>query len=182
MSLPSTPTDKSILAPRQRTAGQALLWPALLGLLWSAINPGDYHSWLVGIPVVAFASVVALRLHSPVPRRYSLTGAVRIAAYFIDQSFRGGWDVAKRALSPAMPLNPAMLAYPLRLRDELAQVLLVYLTSLLPGTLSADFANGVVTLHALDAGPATLAEIQTLEERVAGLFSITLSSEVDASA
>ena len=182
MSMPLKPTDKSILVPRQQTAGEALLWIIMLGLLWMAINPGDHHSWLVGIPVVALASVVALRLHSPVPRRYSLPGAVRLTTFFVNQSFRGGWDVAKRALSPAMPLNPAMLTYPLRLRDEWAQVLLVNLNSLLPGTLSADLANGVVTIHVLDAGPETFADMQTLEERVAGLFSIPLGTEKDVRA
>lgn len=179
MSLPCTPTDQPSLVPRKQTAGEALLWIITLGLLWTAINPGDLHSWLVGIPVVALASAAALRLHSPVPRRYSLLGAMRLATFFVAQSFRGGWDVAKRALSPAMPLNPAMLNYPLRLRDELAQVLLVNLNSLLPGTLSADLANGVVTIHVLDAGPETFADMQTLEERVAGLFSIPLGTEKD---
>jgi multicomponent Na+:H+ antiporter subunit E len=182
MSLPSTPTEKSSLAPRQQTAGEALLWILMLGLLWTAINPGDLHSWLVGIPVVAFASAAGLRLHSPVPRRYSLLGAVRLTTFLVDQSFRGGWDVAKRALLPAMSLNPAMLNYPLRLRDELAQVLLVNLNSLLPGTLSADLVNGIVTVHVLDAGPETFADIQTLEERVAGLFSIPLDTEKDVRA
>lgn len=182
MSLPFTPSDQPSLAPRKQTAGEALLWIIMLGLLWTAINPGDLHSWLVGIPVVTLASAAALRLHSPVPRRYSLLGAVRLTTFFVDQSFRGGWDVAKRALSPAMPLNPAMLTYPLRLRDELAQVLLVNLNSLLPGTLSADLENGVVTLHTLDAGPETFADMQTLEERVAGLFSIPLGTEKDARA
>ncbi len=182
MSLPSTPADPSISAPHRRTAGVALLGAALLGLLWAALNPGDHQSWLVGIPVVTLATTVALRLHNPVARHYSLPGAVRMAAFFVDQSFRGGWDVAKRALTPAMPLNPAMLTYPLRLRDELAQVLLVNLTSLLPGTLSADLANGILTLHVLDAGPATFADMQILEERVADLFAIPLGAEKGARA
>ena len=150
-----------------------------LALLWAALNPGDPKSWLVGIPVVVFATVVSLRLQSPVPRRFSLPGALRFAVFFIHQSFRGGWDVAKRALSPAMPLNPALLTYRLRLRDEPAQVLLVNVISLLPGTVSAGLENGVVTLHALDGGPATLAETKALEDRIAALFSLELKEESD---
>ncbi len=168
--------------PRKRTVGEALPWIIMFGLLWAAINPDDLQSWLVGIPVVAVASAAALRLHSPVPRRYSLLGAVRLTIFFVEQSFRGGWDVAKRALSPAMPLNPALLTYQLRLRDELAQVLLANLNSLLPGTLSADLANGVLTIHVLDAVPETFASMQALEERVADLFSIPLGTEKDVRA
>ena len=179
MSSPSPYIEKPSAAPRKRTALEALLWAAMLALVWAGINPGDPKSWLIGLPVVMLGTLTALALHSPVPRRLSLSGAARFAVFFIHQSFRGGWDVAKRALAPAMPLNPAVLTYRARLRDEPAQVLLVNVISLLPGTVSAGLENGMITLHALDASSATLEETRILEERIAALFSLELKEESD---
>ena len=156
-----------------------MLWAVTLALVWALINPGDHKSWWVGIPIVVLATVAALRLHSPSPRRFNLPGTLRFVVFFIHQSFRGGWDVAKRALSPAMPLNPAVLTYRARLRDEPAQVLLVNVISLLPGTVSAGLENGMITLHALDASPATLEETKMLEDRIAAFFSLELKEESD---
>ena len=164
-------------ASRKRTVGEVLMWAAMLALIWAALNPGDHKSWLVGLPVVIMATVAALRLHSPVPRQFSLTGALHFAAFYIHQSFRGGWDVARRALSPALPLNPGVLTYRMRLRDEPAQVLLVNVISLLPGTVSAGLENGTVTLHALDASSAIIEETRMLEDRIAAMFSLELKEE-----
>ena len=178
MNPPSPSTTDTVNLPGGKPGFARAGWCAVpLALLWAALNPGDPKSWLVGIPVVVCATVVSLRLQSPVPRRFSVLCALRFAVFFIHQSFRGGWDVAKRALSPAMPLNPALLTYRLRLRDEPAQVLLVNVISLLPGTVSAGLENGVVTLHALDGGPATLAETKALEDRIAALYSLVLDDE-----
>lgn len=176
--MPSPPTcaESQQAAPRKRTVGESLLWAGALALLWAALNPGDHKSWLVGLPVVVIATAAAMGLHSPVPRRFSRSGGLRFAIFFIRHSFLGGWDVARRAFSPALPLNPALLNYELRLRDEPAQVFLVNVISLLPGTVSASLENGVVTLHALDGGPATLAETRALEERIAGLFALRLDA------
>jgi multicomponent Na+:H+ antiporter subunit E len=159
---------------------RALVGAALLAGLWAAWNPGDHKSWIVGAPVVALATAAAIRLSSDASRRMSLAGASRFAVFFGVQSFRGGWDVARRAFSPRMTLRPALVTIPLRLREVAAQVFLANVVSLLPGTVSADLADGAVTLHALDAGPATLAEVRALEERIAALLGLAFMEEEEA--
>jgi multicomponent Na+:H+ antiporter subunit E len=160
---------------------RALVGAALLAGLWAVWNPGDHKSWIVGAPVVAVASVVAAQLgRGGSALRVNVAGAARFAAFFGVQSFRGGWDVARRAFSPRMTLRPALVTIPRRLREVAAQVFLANVVSLLPGTVSADLADGAVTLHALDASPATLAEVRALEERIAALFGLAFMEKEEA--
>ena len=135
---------------------------------------------VIGLTVVVVATAAAVALRGAGPCGFSVWGMLRFSAFFIHHSFRGGWDVARRAFSPAMPLNPAVLTCRLRLRDEPAQVFLVNVISLLPGTVSAGLERGVITLHALDGGPATIDETRALEERVAELFRLRLDGERSA--
>lgn len=175
--LTAAPVEVTAENPTKRAFGTGLRWAGALALLWMALNPGDHKSWVIGLPVVAGATAAALGLHSATSRGLSAWGALRFLRFFLRYSFQGGWDVARRAFSPAMPLNPALLTYRLRLREEHAQVLFINVISLLPGTVSVGLENGFATLHALDGGPTTLEETKALEERIAELFRLRLEDE-----
>jgi multicomponent Na+:H+ antiporter subunit E len=161
----------------RNTFGNAAFFAAGFTALWAMLNLGDHKSWVVGLPILAAATVAAVALGCAVPRGLNVLGVMRFVVFFVSYSFRGGWDVARRAFSPAMPLNPTLLTYQSRLRDQRAQVLLVNVMSLLPGTVSAGLEKGVMTLHALDAGPCTIQEVRMLEDRIANLFKVRLDGE-----
>ena len=59
---------------------------------------------------------------------------IPFAGYFLRESLRGGWDVARRALSPALPMSPALVRFLLRLPPGSARWLFCNTISLLPGT------------------------------------------------
>lgn len=156
----------------KRGLAETVLWFAALALLWTLLNPGDRKSWLVGLPVVTLATVVAVKLHSPMAGRVSLQGAVRFLFFFAWQSCRGGWDVAKRAFHPRLPLNPALVKYPMCLPEGPERILFLNITSLLPGTVSVGLEGDTLLLHVLDAGPDVAREMQMLEAQVADLFAL----------
>ncbi|MFN7210356.1 MAG: Na+/H+ antiporter subunit E, partial [Aggregatilineales bacterium] len=55
-----------------------------------------------------------------------------------------------------------------------AQVIVANSASLMPGTLSVNLAENVLTVHALDVNAPIREELGILEERVAGIFGIRL--------
>ncbi len=142
-------------------------------LLWWLLTGGDRHSWLVGGVTVGLALAVALSLPAPAAAlRISPVGLLLFIPYFLWQSLRGGIDVARRAYTPRLPLDPALIHYPLRLPPGSARIFLLNTVSLLPGTLSADVSADTLCVHLLDKQRDP--ELTQLEQRVAGLFAISL--------
>lgn len=145
--------------------------------LWWALTGGAAGSWVVGAPVVAAATAASRGLWPRDTGWWSPWGAVRFAAFFLRESVRGGVDVARRAFDPAMPLQPALLTLRSRLPPGPAQILLVDVMSLLPGTLSVDLDGQTVLLHVLDERAPIEAELRQLETRIAAMFRVPLEAE-----
>lgn len=95
-----------------------------------------------------------------------------LAAVFLWESLAGGVDVARRILSPGMPLQPGLITLRLSLADEGARVLLALLVSLMPGTLAARLDGAALTLHALDLRLPIEAETRRIERLIAGLYGV----------
>lgn len=99
---------------------------------------------------------------------------LRLAAFalhFLLASFRGGFDVARRALQPRLSLQPALVVHQLSLPAGLPRTLMLSVVSLLPGTLSvAVDAAGRLQVHVL----VRHAEhgLVELEDRIARLFGL----------
>ncbi|HYE35915.1 Na+/H+ antiporter subunit E [Methylocaldum sp.] len=142
-----------------------------LALCWWALTE-DLLAWAFGGPVILLALASSFLLGPPGHR--TLHSLPRFLGFFLWHSLRGGIDVARRALHPQMPLAPALVAFPLRLDDEAACVLLVNTINLLPGTVVAEFEEQRLLVHVLDRRLPILESLRTVEERVADLFSHSL--------
>ena len=154
---------------------QHILRAGLFALLWWVLTDGAAASWWFGVPMVALATLVSLVLLPPTSRSWRLWGVVLYAGFFAWYSLRGGIDVALRALSPRLPLDPALITYPLRLRDDAAQVILINTISLLPGTLSAELHENSLRVHVLANEPQVERSLERIEQIVALLFGIELA-------
>ncbi len=142
-------------------------------LLWWVLTGGDRHSWFIGGLTVGLALLVSTIIPAPHRTlRFSPAGLLRFIPYFLLQSLCGGIDVARRAYSPRLPLDPALIHYPLQLPPGGARIFLLNTVSLLPGTLSADLIDDTLAVHLLDQQRDP--QLQQLEQRVAGLFSLRL--------
>lgn len=150
--------------------GRILGLSAVMTLLWAVLTKGT--GWGFGVIAVVAATLAGLSF-APLPASlYSLSGLGRFLLYFVQESLRGGIDVAWRALHPSLPLEPTWLKYPLSLPQGQARTLFISTVNLLPGTLSAELEGDDLLIHALIDDPGTLAELAQLEMRVAALFAM----------
>jgi multicomponent Na+:H+ antiporter subunit E len=148
-----------------RALGFAALWAIL----------GEGKGWGIGVPVIFFATLASPLV--PPSTRWSFAGLARFVPYFIWNSLRGGIDVAARALNPALPVDPALLRYEMRLETRTARVLMANTVTLLPGTLSADLQGNVLQVHVLNASAAVTDMLDALELRVGDLVRQPLEAK-----
>jgi len=144
----------------------------LFALMWWILTDGAMGSWLVGMPVILFATVVSVLLLPPL--LWSLTGIVRFVPFFLWRSLFGGVDVARRALHPRLPISPGLFDHRWRLPPGLPRVFMANTVSLLPGTLSLELGANCLQVHVLDEGKDFLSELEKVEQRVAAMFGISL--------
>jgi multicomponent Na+:H+ antiporter subunit E len=156
-----------------------LAWTAAFGLLWWLISRGDASAWLIGLPAVVLAVLASARATRPVMPGISLSGLVAFVLLFVRESLRGGLDVARRVLTPALRIRPGFVEYRTRLTEPRARMLLINCISLLPGTLAADAEGDRIELHLLDIDVDPVAGLHQLEQAIADLFVVTVEKADD---
>ena len=80
----------------------------------------------------------------------SASRAPALALRFLWLSVVAGWDVARRALDPRMPLRPGFVTYPVGFPPGPARIVFSTFTSLLPGTVPAGDDGAALLYHCLD--------------------------------
>ncbi len=135
-------------------------------VLWAILTDGT--GWGIGFPVICLATAAS---SFPIAtHRWSLAGLARFIPYFAWSSLRGGVDVATRALSPRLPINPAVVRYQLGLEGAEARVLMANTVTLLPGTLSADLRGNVLLVHVLNVSSSVSELLEMHERHICALF------------
>lgn len=159
-------------APHIRSS---IAWRAFgFAVAWLIVAGPAPSSWLIGLPSVALATWASFRLAPPLPYNIRFTGLMRFLGYFIRESLRGGWDVAMRTMSPRMRIAPGQADYNSALPEGLPMVLFAGCVSLLPGTLSQRIDGSRLSLHLLDAEGTQMAELEALENHIAGMLGVEL--------
>ncbi len=148
----------------------------VLAILWFVLSDGTASSWGFGL----FAILTALgALHimrpsrdadDPDTPRLRWLAVPRFALFFLWRSLLAGVDVARRTLSPSLPLDPAMLEVQTQLPPGPARVLLVATLSLLPGSLGVSVQDQQLTLHVLDRQTDVEGDVRLAERHVGALF------------
>ncbi|OOG24733.1 cation transporter [Thioalkalivibrio denitrificans] len=142
----------------------------LAALLWWVLTEGQGLAspffWL------AVLGAAGATLVLPLSRPFGLrpTALPRFAGYFLRASVMGGVDVARRALSPAMPLEPGFVRYTTSLPHGAALTFFMAVISLLPGTLSVRLQGRLLTIHVLDTGLPIRESLEALESHVSRVF------------
>jgi multicomponent Na+:H+ antiporter subunit E len=143
---------------------------AALALLWFGLNGTDWNSWVVGGPAVVAATWVSVRLLPTTPWRWSVGGAIRFAAFFLRESWRGGWLVARHAIATPLKISPGFVRHEFRLGPGPARWFFCNTISLLPGTAVVAIESDALVAHVLDVSPQSAHELRELERRIAALF------------
>lgn len=168
--MPDSATTPSLSRRLRRTA----IRTALFAVAWVVITEADSHALAFGIPIVLASSALSLTLSPDTLTPVHLAGAFRFVRFFALQSVLGGLDVSMRALRPSMPLDPAIIRYPLRITGRLPRVLFANTVSLLPGTLSSHLDDVALEVHVLDCSQPVVRNLAEVECRVADLFGSNL--------
>lgn len=148
--------------------GLSWLLPAIV--LWLLLTDASPASWIIGIPFIALAFLMMPHGRVGSSGKFSFMRLPVFLWHFLVESLRGGVDVSQRVLSREQRLSPGFFDYPVRLQSPTARRLFISCINLLPGTLCADWHDGVAHIHALDRGPATLDDLRVFEQTIGRLF------------
>lgn len=152
--------------------------PLLLALWW-VLSDGAPSGWIFGLLAVAIAvgAVLATTPLSTADPQATLrwTALPAFAWFFVGRSLLAGLDVARRTLSPSLPLAPAIVRVATELPTGRARVFLMATLCLLPGSLGVDLDENIITLHVLDARDDFEGDVRTAERFIGPLFAPRIS-------
>ncbi len=113
---------------------------------------------LVGAVVSIAVSIATPR--SGVFSGFRLTPQAPVALFryllqFFIALIKANLDMARRILTPSLPLNPAIVEVKTELQSDLGRLLLANSITLTPGTLTVDVKNDRLLIHWVDFQPGT---------------------------
>lgn len=144
----------------------------LLYLIWWILTEGDLTGTGFGIVVTAIVALLSVRLFPPSGYRLNPAGILAFSGYFLMQSIVAGIDVARRLISPRLPIQPGALTVTTLLPPGSPRWLLANTLSLMPGTLSVRIDSDQLEVHCLDTAQSIEQEIRRTERYLARLFSV----------
>lgn len=135
-------------APVARTEAAARL--AFFFLLWLMIAGWSPKDLPVGLAAAAGALWVSLALLPSGRARPRFAPLLVLAFRFLRGSVIAGFDVARRALSPRLDVDPGFVSYPLTIAPGPARDAFCLSQSLQPGALPTGVEDERLMIHALD--------------------------------
>lgn len=129
-----------------------VFWLLLVGSL-------DRQELLAGLLVAAAVAVLAIG-RAPVLAGIRLSPMAPLAFLMYLGSLlvallRANLDMARRVISPSLPIRPAMVRITTSLRSDLGRLVLANSITLTPGTLSVDVEGDSLLVHWIDCPPGT---------------------------
>jgi len=149
----------------------AITTGTVLVALWAAFHWHDPTSWTVGVPMALIGGALVLFLPASAPLQLSPLGMLRFAKFAIIGILRGAVDVSRRSLSPRT-LQPGFIPWRTHLPKGRPRQLFAVAITLLPGTLTAQIEDDMLTIHALDLSDATRDDLAVLEAHIANLYRL----------
>ncbi len=139
---------------------------AIAFLLWLLLT-GSLHTQevIAGLAVALLVTFIAgPRLSILDGVRLSPGAPLHLIAYlltFLIALVKANLDMARRVLSPSLPLRPAVVEVRTGLQSPLGRLLLANSITLTPGTLTVDVQGQRILVHWVDCPPGTDLEAAT---------------------
>lgn len=142
----------------------AKTWPiasVILAVLWLFVRGVELTSsaifgeLLIGLAVgmsISYASRGLYTSHSGLRHSvYALPYVFLYIAAFLKEVIVANVEVAYRVLAPSLPIRPAVIVFPLRVRSDVAITAIANSISLTPGTLTMDYdeAENALFVHVM---------------------------------
>ena len=138
-------------------------------LLVGSLDPQELVAGiLVATAVAALSSgrqpiLAGIRLRAGAPLAFiAYLGSLLVAL------LRANLDMARRVLSPALPIRPVLVRINTSLRSDLGRLVLANSITLTPGTLTVDVEGDALLVHWIDCPPGT--DIATATQTIASGF------------
>jgi multicomponent Na+:H+ antiporter subunit E len=148
------------LAFVKRALGYFVVWVVLLG----GVSVADA---LVGAIAALAAARLSLQLRPAGQSSVRFLSLAALVARFLRDSLVAGFDVARRAFTPAMPLRTGFVSYAPVTPPGDERSVFTGLTGLMPGSVPVGTdAAGAVLYHCLDTGQPVAAQLSEYEARL----------------
>ncbi len=121
-----------------------LLWVLLTG----SIAVDELIAGVIVAAVVSLISAPYITIFDGI--RYSPMALISVftyLGYFFIALIRANFDMARRVLSPSLPISPELLEVETHLESKLGQMLLANSITLTPGTLSVELRHNRILVH-----------------------------------
>jgi multicomponent Na+:H+ antiporter subunit E len=147
---------------------QGIFVYCLLFALWLLLTGSlDPQELIAGLMVSLVVTLIS-RPHLAIFDGLRLTPAAIIPFFFYLAHFatalvRANIDVARRVLTPSLPLRPALVEVKTELQSTLGRLILANSVTLTPGTLTVDVRGERLLIHWIDAPPEIDIESATRE-------------------
>ena len=160
-------TSKSVDEVSGSAAHGVFLFFLLFGLWLLLTGSVDPEELIAGL-LVALTVTLISRPHLAIFNglRFSPTAIpafLSYLGYFLVALVRANVDVARRVLSPTLPLHPALVEVTTQLQSPLGRLILANSVTLTPGTLTVDVREDRLFIHWIDAPPGIDIEGATRE-------------------
>ena len=131
-----------------------LTW-GFLFLVWLAFTAtlakqevliGGVTSFLIALMTSKFLKCCTLKFLMP-NRLFFMLVYILV---FIRELLKANFDVARRVISPSLPINPGIIKFKTNLKSDYAKMVLANSITLTPGTLSIDIVDDTFYVHWID--------------------------------
>ena len=133
-------------------------------LLTASFDPQELVAGLLVSVVVTLMASSRLGILSGI--RWSPASLVAMGRYlgvFAVALLKANLDMARRVLSPSLPIRPALVEVRTALRSDLGRLVLANSITLTPGTLTVDVEGDRLLVHWIDSTPGADLESATRE-------------------
>jgi len=107
---------------------------------------GLITSFIIALFTNRFFDCCSIAILSPV----RLFWVVIYLFVFIIELVKANLDVARRIISPALPINPGIIKFQTKLKSDFARMVLCNSITLTPGTLTVDLIDDTLYIHWID--------------------------------
>jgi multicomponent Na+:H+ antiporter subunit E len=166
--MPSNPVDRNTSSPAHSAVLFVMLFAFWL-LLTGSLEPAELIAGLAVTLIVTLVSRPHLAIFNGL--RLTPTAIPAFVGYlglFLVALVRANLDMARRVLSPSLPLRPALVEIRTGLRSDLGRLTLANSITLTPGTLTVDVYEQTLLIHWIDAPPGI--DVEGATEAIAHRF------------
>lgn len=103
-------------------------------------------SLLISLFTSRFFNCCTMNILLPVSLFYSIV----YVFVFLIELVKSNFDVARRVLTPSLPINPGIVTFKTKLKSDFAKMMLANSITLTPGTLSVDLIDDTYYIHWID--------------------------------